>query len=394
MEGKLMKNNIAKNSSSRLLVFVLAIVMMLHSCLISAFAATTDEEAPRLIDGEIYYIKNKNSGQYLMVSGSGTSASNKTNVIQTRDRSSAEVNGRQKWRLDYMGNGEYRIVSMLSTEETMYVLDVFANDNTNGSNIDVYSDANASDRRWKIALNSDNCSYRILSKCSNYTKAVGVADASCTNAANVAQYQYNTNSECEWIFEPVYNYSPALGINYARTNYDSYFPTFPAFDEWGSDCTNFASQCMLAGGVHFQDQWWIFKNNNSYLHPESSSQFNNSWDVDTIGGFLGIGASSPWISASKFCDFWSARVSYSDYTGEYIASNPGVVYSQPYYRGDVISMMTSGEAYHTVYISGYGTYDGHNTFMLTYHSTNTDYKSLLEIAENNPDVVFRFYKIN
>ena len=99
-------------------------------------------------------------------------------------------------------------------------------------------------------------------------------------------------------------------------------------------------------------------------------------------------------SASKFCDFWSARVSYSDYTGEYIASNPGVVYSQPYYRGDVISMMTSGEAYHTVYISGYGTYDGHNTFMLTYHSTNTDYKSLLEIAENNPDVVFRFYKIN
>lgn len=388
------RNVLTHKPFRKALLLVMAFIMLWQTCLISVFAVSDDGEAPRLIDGEIYYIKNKNSGQYLMVSGSGTSISNKSNVVQTRDRSSAEVNGRQKWRLDYMGNGEYRIVSMLSTEDNLFVLDVFANDNDNGSNIDVYLDANVSDRRWKIMLNSDNCSYRMVSKCSNYTKGVGVENASCTDNANIAQYQYNTNSECEWIFEPVYNYSPELGINYALTNYNSYFLTYPAFDKWGNDCANFASQCMLAGGVHFQDQWWIFKNNNSYLHPESSSQFDNSWDVATIGGFLGIGASSPWISASKFCDFWSARVSYDDFTGAYITANPSIVYSKPYYRGDVISMMSSGDAYHTMYISGYGTYDGYNTFMLTYHSNNTQYKSLLEIAEANPDVVFRFYKIN
>lgn len=71
-----------------------------------------------------------------------------------------------------------------------------------------------------------------------------------------------------------------------------------------------------------------------------------------------------------------------------------MLFNFEYYRGDVISMMSSGDAYHTMYISGYGTYDGYNTFMLTYHSNNTQYKSLLEIAEANPDAVFRFYKIN
>lgn len=380
----------------RILTVSLTVLMLWQICLFTAQAAPATSPAPRLINGEVYYIKNKNSGQYLMVAGSSSTASSGDNVIQSKDKSTADIRKRQQWRLDYLGSGEYRIVSMASPSGSTLVLDVFANDNVNGSNIDVYSDANAPDRRWNILLNSDSCSYRIMSKCSSFTKGVTVQNASCSSGANVFQYQYNASKNDEWIFEPVYNYSIDLGVNYALTNYNTYYYTYPAFNGWGNDCANFASQCMLAGGVHFQAQWWIYKKNNTYLNPQSSSQFDNSWEVQTMGGvpIFGWGASSPWISAAKFCDFWSARVSYEDYKGSYITANPATVYGRPFYRGDVISMISSGEAYHTLYISSYGSYNGNSTFYLTYHSTNTKSKSLLEIAANNPNVTFRFYTIN
>ncbi len=374
----------------------LSIIMLLQVCTFSVQASPATSPAPRLKSGEIYYIKNKNSGQYLTVAGSSNTASSGDNVIQSKDRSSYNILKRQRWRLDYMGNGEYRIVSMASPSNRTLVLDVYSNGNVNGSNIDVYADANASDRRWNVLLNSDNCSYRIMSKCSNFTKGVTVQNASCNSGANVFQYTYNASKNDEWIFEPVFNYSIALGVNYALTNCKTYYYTYPEFNGWGNDCANFVSQCMLAGGIHFQSQWWIYKKNNTYLNPQSSSQFDTSWEVQTMGGvpIFGWGASSPWISAAKFCDFWSGRVTYEDYKGSYITANPSKIFSRPFYRGDVISMISSGEAYHTLYISSYGLYNGNSTYYLTYHSENTKSKSLLEIAAANPNVIFRFYTIN
>lgn len=77
-----------------------------------------------------------------MVAGTGTTVNNKDNVIQTRNRSTSNIRKRQHWRVDYLGNGEYRIVSLADTSKT-YVLDVFANNNSNESNIDIYSDNNS-----------------------------------------------------------------------------------------------------------------------------------------------------------------------------------------------------------------------------------------------------------
>ncbi|MBS7259488.1 MAG: RICIN domain-containing protein [Eubacteriales bacterium] len=380
----------------RLLEVILSLLMLSSVCLLPAQAVLADSPAPRLISGEIYYIKNKNSGQYLMVEGSSSTANSRESVIQSKDRSSSNIRKRQQWRLDYIGSGEYRIVSMASPSDSTFVLDVYSSVNSNGTDIDVYADANASDRRWKIILNSDNCSYRIMSKCSNFTKGVTVQNASCSSGANVFQYQYNASKNDEWIFEPVYNYSVALGVNYALTNFGTYYYTYPNLEDYGGDCANFVSQCMLAGGVHFQSQWWIFKKNNTYLKPQSDSQFDNSWDVQTMGGvpIFGWGASSPWISAEKFCDFWSSRVTYEDYKGSYITNNPSIISDRPFYKGDVISIIRSGEAFHTMYISGYGTYNGAMTYILTYHTNNTQQKSLLEIAALYPNDTFRFYTIN
>ncbi len=372
-----------------LLLSVILIIQGVWVCELKAEAAS----APRIISGTTYYIKNVNSGQYLTVTGSGDTASAMENVVQMR-LGTVDLD-RQRWRVDYMSTGYYRIVSEASPAGVTLSLDMYANNSNNSENIDVFTDYDAADRRWEIILNSDGCSYRIMSRCSNSTRAVTVSGASCSEGANVFQYQYNATKNDEWIFEPVFNYSQEMGCNYAIQNYNRFYYTYPGFDNsFGHDCANFVSQCMLAGGIHFQNQWWVYKKNNNYNRPASSSQLDESWDLQTMGGFLGIGASSPWISAKMFCKYWSAHVTYTDYTGSYILNNPSTVYQSPYYKGDAVSIMSSGEAFHTMYITGYGQHNGTSSFLLTYHSNNSCNVNLLTLASQYPDCTFRFYTIN
>jgi len=118
------------------------------------------DTATRIISGEIYHIKNKNSGQYLDVSDAVDQ--NYQNVQQWRKNNSDA----QRWQVVHEGNGIYKIVSQVGSKTR--VLDVSSNDNNNESNIDIYGDASAPDRRFRIVLNSDGYSYRILSQCSNF----------------------------------------------------------------------------------------------------------------------------------------------------------------------------------------------------------------------------------
>lgn len=261
------------------------------------------DTAPRIISGEIYHIKNKNSGQYLDVSDAVDQ--NYQNVQRWRKNNSDA----QRWQVVHEGNGIYKIVSQVGSKTR--VLDVSSNDNNNESNIDIYGDASAPDRRFRIVLNSDGYSYRMLSQCSNFSKGVTVAGASLSPGQNVFQYTYNGTYNDEWIFEPVFNYSVELAVNYARTNWDRIVPTYPDINGLGGDCANFVSQCMLAGGVHYQDTWWIEKLNNSHPRPNNSSELDDSWSLANP---------SPWISAVEFNEFWSSRVVTTDYLGSYITS--------------------------------------------------------------------------
>ena len=108
----------------------------------------------------------------------------------------------------------------------------------------------------------------------------------------------------------------------------------------------------------------------------------------------------PWISAKQFNNFWSSRVTVETYTGSYILSHKSEIYYRPFYKGDVIQILGSniwgnpGNAWHTMYISAYGTYNGDNTFLLTYHTNDTLNKSLLQLCEEYPNEYFRFFTIN
>lgn len=118
----------------------------------------------------------------------------------------------------------------------------------------------------------------------------------------------------------------------------------------GGDCANFVSQCMLAGGMHYRNEWYVNKNNNKNQSPKNVSQLDVSWS---------LADPSPWISAKQFNWFWTERLQTTVYKGSSIVQDPTKIYNQKIFRGDVVQILgkswwgTPGDAKHT---TGYGTY--------------------------------------
>lgn len=101
---------------------------------------------------------------------------------------------------------------------------------------------------------------------------------------------------------------------------------------------------------------------------------------------------SPWISAKQFQEFWvkNANGAYKA-TGKQILNNPEIAWNAPVNQGDVVQLAkinsdgNVGEAFHSMYISGY-VHDGTNdTYGLTYHTNNTLFKSLIEVCRSHPN---------
>ena len=180
-----------------------------------------------------------------------------------------------------------------------------------------------------------------------------------------------------------------LGAYYATANYNSYVEAYPNLSNMGGDCTNFVSQCMLASGIHSRDNWYIYRKNLNYTQTNNVSQLNNSFELSDP---------SPWISAEQFKEFWVSRTTNGAYkaTGQQILDNPDVVWSKPITQGCVIQKADNwlgkiGTVRHSMYITGYLNDGVDNTFLLTYHSTNTLDKSLKDICGQAPDSYYLIY---
>lgn len=152
---------------------------------------------------------------------------------------------------------------------------------------------------------------------------------------------------------------------------------------------------MLAGGVHFQDQWYIYKKNNNRPDP-SDAEVHLSWDFGKIGGgILGVGASSPWFSAKQFNNFWKSRVHTETYSATYIKNNQKTIYERPFQRGDVIQRLDKdGVAKHTMFICCIGTYNGNPDYNLSYHTNDRCDVKLGEFVRTcSNDAQIRFFKM-
>lgn len=335
------------------------------------------------VDGKEFYIKNACTGQYLDVS-QGTAA-NGTNVQQYKYNGTVS----QRWCIHYNTDGTATLFSRVGATDTyVYALDISGGSSENYANVQIYKYNGTDSQKFKIMAGT-NDALVFYTKVSNYSKAVVLNGPSFNQGANIDQYTFQNHINEYWILEPVLKNSN-LGVDYASANYNKYMYAYPNLTSLGGDCANFVSQCMLASGIHYQNNWYVYRKNENYSKPTTTSQLNNTWELSDP---------SPWISAKQFKKYWENQVDTYAYKASDIVANPSLAWNLKLYKGDVIQLADKtifgnvGDASHTMYITGYTTTSGNSTYLLTYHSNETLNKSLLDICKSNSDSYLVFFKV-
>ena len=208
--------------------------------LVASQLGGTPSYSSDIIDGQIYTIKNVNSGLYLSVEGAN--AANGSNVEQS------SANGTQiQFRAVAAGDGCYYLVSQLGDGKS-YALDVSGRHTDDETNIEIYEFNKGDNQKFMINKNADG-TYSILTKITDGKSALDVNGKSRDNGANVQQYTYKGSDNQKWYFETV---KPAVTP-------DPITPSVPATD-------------IVDGEVY------TFKNVNSglYLSVEGANAANGS----------------------------------------------------------------------------------------------------------------------
>lgn len=179
----------------------------------------TYAQTPGITNNKVYYIRNKHSGKYLDVTGAGTG--NGTDAIQWHFTGATN----QQWKTIYMGNGTYKLMAMNTTDK---YLEVEFNNNNNGTILDIFG-GDYTEQYWYIMKNPSASSYRILSKCSNYTKGATVEGASSGDGATIFQYTYTIAEEDndDWYFEEINSilFPKISSLHQCAKTYNSDFET-------------------------------------------------------------------------------------------------------------------------------------------------------------------------
>lgn len=322
-----------------------------------------------------FYIKNAYSGRYLEVYHG--SAADGINVQQYA------FNGgnNQRWYIKYNNDGTFTFFPIMNMN---YALDVYGASSDNTANIDIWSYHGGDSQKFKIGYTT-NSVYAIVSKVSNYEKAVVVHANGCSDEDNVNQYTYSGNWNEVWILEPV-SKNEELGVKYAIDNYNQSVFAYPRCEQ---DCTNFVSQCLLAGGHHYEGDWKIYRKNGFYKDTELSHDFQveYSWDVSIPG---------PWLGAQPFREFWLDKASEAYMCkGSAIVEDPSRVWNINMYEGCVIQIADYdtqlGDSTHSMYVTGYTKDRSYDTYAVTYHSYDTINENLVDICRRNPNSYYLFY---
>ena len=169
--------------------------------------------------GNIYYIKNKNSGLYLTVENDSASAG--ANVVQSKGTGSLG----QRWILEKNNStGNYRLHP--ATDMTGNIsLDVAYGSSANETNIQIYSNNGHAAQNFGILPADSNNGYYIATEVSNFNSALDVYGARKTSGTNVIQYKYGGKANQIWYFEqapwPSNNSNNNNGDNNSGNNNDN-----------------------------------------------------------------------------------------------------------------------------------------------------------------------------
>ena len=138
----------------------------------------------------MYNIATKMNSNFVVDVADGSMADGGNIQLYTKVNNQA-----QKWKFVSIGNGYYRIESVLSGK----VLDI-ANGSSDTANVQQYTWNNGEGQMWKILLAGDGSgSYLIQSKKGTI---LDLDNAVVANNQNIQVFPYNDNQAQRWLLQP------------------------------------------------------------------------------------------------------------------------------------------------------------------------------------------------
>ena len=175
---------------SRFMKLFLCLALVLSA--VASSIVTVSAAAVTPSSGNIYYIKNKNSGLYLTVEGD--SAANGANVVQATGTGSLG----QRWILEKLSSGAFRIHP--ATDMSGGVSLDLANGNAaGGTNIQIWANNSLSPQNFGITQSGDG--YAITTEVTSHKSCLDVLNFSTASGANVIQWTNNATANQIWYFE-------------------------------------------------------------------------------------------------------------------------------------------------------------------------------------------------
>lgn len=206
-------------------------------------------------------------GAYTIYSSLGT-----TKVIDIKDRSTANGNNVQLYDANattaqvlyvkHISNGYYAIVMAGAQNKA---LDIHGGSGYSGANVEIYTYHGGDNQLWKFVPTGNANEYYIVSKSGGFY--LDVSGGNTTNSTNIQVYSGNQSKAQRWKLKENYNVSKAVDYalkytdssaamtgTYNSKDYNMYKKEYNITYR-GYDCTNYASQCLYAGGLIETSGW-------------------------------------------------------------------------------------------------------------------------------------------
>ena len=142
------------------------------------------------IPNGVYYIRNHNSGKYIDVIGQSTESA------KTIHQWNFHGGPSQQWKITHVGNNWYTIRPQHAPNMAM---DVYNNSAGNGAKVQQFTYHGRDNQQFGFYKQSNDGTYRIVTKSSLGTRNLSVQSASTANGAIIHQYGYGGANDFWWL---------------------------------------------------------------------------------------------------------------------------------------------------------------------------------------------------
>jgi len=146
-------------------------------------------------DGEIFKLRNINSGLYMQVEGGAAENGTKLQQWATLDGTTHDL-----WKIKKADKGYYYLYSGVGDGNT-FVLDVTGKNTANGTTLEINQFSGEDSQQFSI-VDNNNGSYIIKSKITDNIICVEIKDGGLQSGDKVQQWEFSGLQWQNWEFEP------------------------------------------------------------------------------------------------------------------------------------------------------------------------------------------------